>query len=72
MIILSTHKTGISSKRTSLIILKIYTYYFREFKTGRFVMRVNRDENIYIISEIPFLKYKNNQLKVAYYLMIIK
>jgi len=29
-------------------------------------------KNIYIISEIPFLKYKNNQLKVAYYLMIIK
>lgn len=72
MIILSTHKTEISSKRTSLIISKICTYYFREFKTGQFVMRVNRDENIYIISEIPFLKYKNNQLKVAYYLMIIK
>ena len=44
MIILSTHKTEISSKRTSLIISKICTYYFREFKTGQFVMRVNRDE----------------------------
>ena len=41
MIILSTHKTEISSKRTSLIISKICTYYFREFKTGQFVMRVN-------------------------------
>ena len=44
MIILSIHKTEISSKRTSLIISKICTYYFREFKTGQFVMRVNRDE----------------------------
>ncbi len=42
MIILGTHKTGISSKRTSSNYIDIIcTCYFREFKTGQLcVLRV--------------------------------